>query len=867
MSGGKSSLFYSSLPIRLMYSILFKRPPEYTMPKTPLPTGPPPSLADLQARHELRHGLTSPEPVTSGPFASTSSSNSSPLQGLSRNPSNASTNLSRQPSTTSNRTNNQHQHQHSQTSLSRNPSLARSLAASGGASSSALSSSDHGGHGYNHGSPPEGGERGDDDLENESRQRRTDERQEARTNLMRKLSRGRLAGANAAAAIRERANASTPNSIHRPETPISAVASAPGSPGSGSLSASLTGPGGADLQRRPSLAEMLARAGSRNQARSQSPETPLPSAGHQHQQQLQQPQSSLQSPDIPTPSTSASIAPIPDSRESASAQSYPETTPSASASLNSSTSTVFSPQSHSTSSPVPSTSGRASSSMPLLSDAFSPSAASSSSVSAASITGHYSASPSSSKGSGKGKYGHIPIPPTPQSAASAATSTTSPAASYSSSSTTAGTPGALGSDARILPSHESIYSAVSNYRPYRHTMERDRDSAIARMAMEDNFEFDLNALEEARASVATHAKPSLHEKHPLSDEEEGGEDAEEDEGDQLEVVPSPRLRQNQLPLDDHEEQGPRRHAPDHFQKNKGDKRLDLNKSAVVPRVFSPPDSPLDARMIPRAPKHGNFLAPQAHNTHHLSTVSSNSSAMSLDDRSADSLPQTPTSISPNSPFMYSSMALDRGHSSDSGPDSMPRSVSVTPQPDNRAPAAAASAAAAVAPSLPTPAAESDNAVEESIENPFGFRRHHQKVSTDSFPVSVISSRASQYPASVAFVASAHLPPMPDELPPPHALQSIMKDKDVEQARMKSSTPPPLPEKDSPSSSAKKKTGAAARSATTASPSPIPGLAVLSAKTDLPVNAGPGSEYRFPYANGKSAKRDSVSASVSSLCCV
>lgn len=431
------------------------------MPKTPLPTGPLPSLADLQARAELRLAMGSPE---QGGLSRNGSLASHGM--LSRNNSTAShAMLSRSPSAAS-------------TGLSRNASMARAR----GMVSPSHSSGDV--------SIEEEGPQDADEA-----QKKTDERQEARSNLIRKLSRGRLA-AGAAAEARERAAAAKEGA-------------SPAAPG---------------LQRRPSLAEVLAKA----QVRSKQPVGTDETAEH-----------------------------LPTQNAQAEALSNPLST----------SSDQFQPP------------GTASSIASALRSATSPSHTSSRSVEASTPARFDVASPASmlsSAISSKGMYDHIPIPPVPDTPDSVA----SP-------------PGLK----HVSPSQESIFSAISNFRPYRHTVERDRDMAEAEMRMEDNFEFELGA-----AAGAT-------EEHSF--------------------VPT---------VGDLEADGPAQ---------------DLSGPKATPDVdaqsHDPPDSPLDAKMLcPAGLQNDNY------SNGVVSASFSASETVSPEVRPIDSMPETPEMASPVSPFAYSS---------------------------------------------------------------------------------------------------------------------------------------------------------------------------------------------------------------------
>lgn len=200
--------------------------------------------------------------------------------------------------------------------------------------------------------------------EDDEKQRKTDERQEARSNLIRKLSRGRLA-AGAAAAARERAGPAT-NTMPSPPADLSRDASTTASP-------------------------PILDAGKPEEAGHTSPPEP--------------PRTSSEV------KTSSPHAAVPDPL-----------------SLSTTRSDIMSPG--------PST------------------------TSTNDSLGQYMSSSQS-------LYSHIPVPPTP----------------YSEDSPV---------ESRAGLGHTSTYSAVSNFRPYRHTVERDRDSAIARMGLEDAFEFDAS---------------------------------------------------------------------------------------------------------------------------------------------------------------------------------------------------------------------------------------------------------------------------------------------------------------------------------------------------------------------------------------
>lgn len=658
-------------------------PPEFTMPKTPLPTGPLPTLADLQARHEQRFGLASPEPVpcTSSP---------SPPHGLSRNPSSASTALSRQLSTASAR--------NGPSNLSRNPSVAH--AGDGGSPSPALSASDHG--------MPDGTE---DDV---SKQRRTDERQEARSNLIRKLSRGRLAGAAAAANLKERhGNAGQAGAAANDTT------SAQTSP---------------ELQRRPSLADVLAKAESRIQGRAQTPETPSRNAVSTQRQDHTPQQIQLATPDSATR-----------------AQDF------------------------------------------------------SSPVSVASIV---SGSPSASslRRANLRQYDHIPIPPTP--------ATGSTTASHSNTNSTSSTFSPNINSGGPASAHESIYSTMSNYRSYRHTMERDRDSAIARMQMEDAFEFDIAALEAARASVATTAftagnqKAKSHDRQLFSDDDRGDELEEELEDDRA-AAPLEHRRQNLLESD----------------------------HTLRQTDFTPISKSLQAQ-IPLGVLHPQFSAQQTGEPHHLQepeppflnenhrrpSDSTEASSHSARNRAIGSMPQTPESLSPATPFAFSpaaghspveDMTVQQVGSPESGP--------VTRQAEQHS-------------------TEASFTQDDRIEQSFPFLRHHQKEPSSDFPVSVISSRASTYPDNVTLPVNEQ-PPVPQITSLPVNLQAVFQDRN---GMAHPSDPAPH---DAVESSNRGTDGVSRYS----------GEAIRHEEHED--NAGPTSEYRFPTASSRGRRQDSVSCTL------
>lgn len=650
------------------------------MPKTPLPAVPLPSLADLQARHEQRLGLMSPEPVPS-------TSSASPPNGLSRNPSAASTALSRQLSAASAR--------NGSSSLSRNPSLAGSLA-DGGTQSPALPSSEQG--------SPEGEE------DEETRRRRTDERQEARSNLIRKLSRGRLAGATAAASIKER-NAAT-------------AASAIGQSGNSEAgpSANPTSPG---LQRRPSLADVLARAESRNQARSQTPETPSRSNRSDHPQEPATSQQIL----LPTPDTASRMLGF----------GSPASTTSASPSVS------------------------------ALRKVPSP-----------------------------GQYNHIPIPPTPESDSSPTSHTHTPS-----------TASILSPGGGPSSGHESMYSAVSNFRPYRHTMERDRDSAIARMEMEDAFEFDVAALEAARASVATtafggRAKSKIHERHPLSDderEEELEQDTSRAGGNAKHPWPEndATLTQNSLtPMT-------------------VSQQLQPDYSHFTPHTSHAPNSTSRDMSVSQSREESR---PEVEG-HKRTSEGTDISSHSARNRAIGSLPQTPHSHSPISPFTFSPT-----------PRSPAQRVSELQDPSQ----------SDIQPSHQMLRGHASQKPDR-IEEPIPFLRHHQKDPNDDFPVSVISSRASTYPDVVTLPIQDH-PPLPDMASLPNSMQSIMKDRDIP-----AQSGPPVPQKDATSYGP---AALRARDVTSNAARNLQGV-----HNDQGDNAGPTSGYRFPTPVSHSRRPESV----------
>lgn len=546
-----------------------------------------------------------------------SSALSSP--GLSRNPSIASGALSRSASNAS-------------SPLSRNASLARSRSTRA-ANVNTVNGEQQAGEG-----PLD---------EGDEQQKKTEERQEARSNLIRKLSRGRLAQ-GAAAAARERAGVTA--------DPVSPE-SLPPPADSRTSPASLEEQKSHGLQRRPSLADLLTRAESRSQQRREPNPGALPLSD-------QLPSSAV------TSNGDTSAQPSPFSFTPLTGVSSPAAAPSSAASFGPSRS---------------------------LGDAFSPSSSSSTN----------SRFGPRSVASTKGMYDHIPVPPVPETPSSSV--------------------GSPNGQLRTLPSHESMYSAVSNFRPYRHTVERDRDSAIARMQMEDNFEFELGT-----------ESDGPHERHPLSAgaayDEQGqpGQDSQDAAQRHLESETRTQLSHSTPP------------------RSSGDLQLKAPQPVFAGKddPFSPPDSPLDARMIP------------SHDTGNVRQESSPSSlqkasASQLDRHSAtepsvqrmtDSMPETPEMVSPISPFSFTPAPLTGAApafpSSQEGP-----------------------------PIVPPPAQQQQHEIHDDLHfsqpsNPFSFTKHHESnMSTDSFPISMAASHNSRHPQSMVFPLEDQPPPLPSAEPP------------------------------------------------------------------------------------------------------
>ena len=580
--------------------------------------------------------------------------------------------------------------------------------------------------------------------EDDEQQKKTDERQEARSNLIRKLSRGRLAQ-GAAAGARERAG------LAGGEAPAGDGAATPFPPGTS----------GSGLKRRPSLAEVMARAAESRRIQQQNlaaaPPSPMPvpadaqptSIDRQITIQTGLPASAQPSPFSFTPSTDASS---------------PAIAPSSAASM------VDPMQLHR-----------------LQSEVLSPP------LSASSPSTHNNPLSATSSSKGKGRYDHIPIPPVPETPASST-----------------GSPNVI---LRTLPSHESIYSAVSNFRPYRHTVERDRDMDIAmqRMDTEDNFEFEMG----------TEAGP--HERHPLS---EGEEEPNEAERNQQQQQADPTNGDQLVP--------PALPFGEGYSSSRG--------VSATSDIFSPPDSPLDARMIrPHAAQQPDHIALTHAGQMTLSPLAAQSSpspvpSVSPIQRTATSMPETPEAASPISPFSFTPAPPHTG---------LAPTFSLAQTPNESYRQGAVQDTAAV-PSSPPRA------------GPFSFlKQHNSNMSTDSFPVSVAGSHASRHPHSLAF-AFDNAPGMPGSAEPPlPSNESSPEPQPSSEMRAASETESgpaqPWPQS-GPASSV--------RSPVTSSGTPTFPVAPLDTSRAR-VQPIPVAEYRFPTAG--SGRRDGSVSLVSNSC--
>lgn len=401
------------------------------------------------------------------------------------------------------------------------------------------------------------------------------------------------------------------------------------------------------------------------------------------------------------------------------------------------------------------------------------------------------------------QYEHIPIPPTPPSAS--ASSTTSQ--SYS------------GGGGGPSSAHESVYSAVSNFRSYRHTMERDRDSAMARMAMEDNFELEnAAALEEARNSVATSAfkmsgasprsagnsRLNLHEQHPLSDDEEQEEEIEVAEQARRggatngTMHDDPTLRQRDFASPD--QAGSAQQAQ-------------MALRSLSPNKENGPNPPMQQQ-----PQRGNDYLKATPPPNHRNTSDSSMSSHAARDRAAGSLPETPTSRSPSSPFAFS------------------------PAPSS--------------PSAGQPQRSTEAAQQMEQEKP--FLRHHQKEPNGDFPVSVVSSRSAHYTEYTKL-------PLEEQPPMPLDMVSKMKHHEASLEHVDQRAPPPLPLKTAtpPSSDRRPDWNSAEKRAQMESPAPQQRVPYHSPPQQED-NAGPTSEYRFPTASSRGRRPESVSGKLLSI---
>ena len=244
-----------------------------------------------------------------------------------------------------------------------------------------------------------------------------------------------------------------------------------------------------------------------------------------------------------------------------------------------------------------------------------------------------------------GSYSHIPVPPLPESSSL----TSSPR--------------------RMNQTHESVYSTASDFKSYRHTTSRDRDSAIARFGMENNFEFEFDEEGQGQGQGDVIASPS--EKLLRSKDVEGND-----------------LSHASLPKEE-------------------------NLEATF---FSPPDSPIDAKMIPG--RQQDLLATTSVTKRMNSHLGSTTPLQNLE----DGLPVTPDSMSPTSPispFTFSSLGILSQQSA-------------------------------------FPAQTQQQASTASTGNS-RYDRHEAHASTDSFPVSVATSHSSRNPQSMAFLAHESLP--------------------------------------------------------------------------------------------------------------
>jgi hypothetical protein len=235
------------------------------------------------------------------------------------------------------------------------------------------------------------------------------------------------------------------------------------------------------------------------------------------------------------------------------------------------------------------------------------------------------------------------------------------------------------------------------------------------------------------------------------------------------------------------------------------------------------------------------------------------------------MPHTPSTISTISPFTYSPAAVsplvsdpgqdgedlssgaDEAHRADGWQTQTQKQAQIEPHAQN--------AQAGVY-------ASSREVMDENLENQYSFRRHHQRESTDSFPVSVLSSGTSRYPSVVTSTSKGYnQPPLPEHVSPPAALRSIMKDKDASPSSSRHGSPsgraPDLPEKNHTPTSAERrrheqdaKEELALRFGNSNNSSGA--RAAYRSAEEVVDNAGPTSEYRFPTASSRGRRPDSVS---------
>ena len=383
----------------------------------------------------------------------------------------------------------------------------------------------------------------------------------------------------------------------------------------------------------------------------------------------------------------------------------------------------------------------------------------------------------SSPRSAKEMYAHIPIPPIP------ATPDT-PESSTSPSS-------------RGGPTHASVYSQTSAFRPYRHTYERDRDSAIARMQTEDDFEFedaeDSDDNEVNAPRIVTADKTSgLHTPAPRS----GLSSAIISPFD---FTPSPVG-----PPDSHDVVRPVQQTEHAMEQHLHDQMQDVELADWrPPQMMGSTASTAHASSAATARR--DFVR-------HADLAEDDERDMMTSPRSFGSIPETPPTSSPQSPFAHNV---------------------ITNQ--------AANTQASIA--------KPQHLAVEAKAEPSSYMRHRgreENVSTDSFPVSVSDARWSRQPLVPVTPAQssesstvqknqnnaqaeAPRPVEPRKFPPVAPLN-------ISALRGKTKMDKALPAASQPSATTSPNGG------TFAQP-----LQSIAASTEMTVSTsgGPGSQYRFP----------------------